>query len=171
MNARGRACFEGGVVVTSVILMTATAVPFYYSMPGYSGSSGWHGCLDLLCPANASATSNSRVENYKRNGWHSYAHTGPYADWQVLIQQIWHVPLSSTADANKKGAFASARYAKQKGKQTCVVLHCIAWHCFEADSALLTMVGKVHAQEWRQQFAEMQVLILVSTKCRSCLCN
>ena len=29
--------------------------------------------------------------SYKRDIWHGYAHTGPYADWQGLIQQIWHV--------------------------------------------------------------------------------
>jgi len=27
-------------------------------------------------------------QSCKRDVWHSYAHTGPYSDWQVLIQQI-----------------------------------------------------------------------------------
>ncbi len=41
-------------------------------------------------------------------------------------------------------------------------LRCTVLHCIGADSALLTMIRKVHAQEWRQQFAETQVLILDS---------
>ena len=122
-------------------------------MPGCWDSSGWHGCLDWLCPANASATSVSRVAKLQAR------HLAQLCACRSVCRLAGTDPTDparSTADANRKAALAPNKSRSR------LAMYCIALKCVEADSALLTMVRKVHAQEWRQQFAETRIVSLIA---------
>ncbi len=107
-------------------------------------------------------------QSCKRDVWHSYAHTGSYADWQVLIQQIWHVPQQTQIKSRLRVSKVCQAIAEADLRG--IVLPCIA---FKQTQRYLPWFGRcTHKSRGNcSQKRRFFVLFRRPTMCKSYLCN